>query len=196
MGRPQGSWTREQNPRWKGGRHQDKNGYIHLKIPAHPNARKSGYVFEHTVVMSQVLGRALVPGEIVHHINGIKDDNRIENLVITTQNAHRRHHLQEEWNHGARQEKRTSPKICIQCKTVFIASYHNHARNKYCSLHCYNEYKKQQNLRLCDHCQISFYRMTCHINHEYKHIFCTRSCYHAYRRLQLSLHDAKSIPNG
>jgi hypothetical protein len=50
--------------------------------PEHPNARQDGTLFEHVVVMSEMLGRPLLPGEEVHHINGVRDDNRPENLEL------------------------------------------------------------------------------------------------------------------
>lgn len=57
-------------------------GYVRLKLPDHPNACKNGSVFEHVVVMANKIGRPLLPGENVHHINGVRDDNRPENLEL------------------------------------------------------------------------------------------------------------------
>jgi len=78
---------------WKGGRIKDKRtGYILLWKPDHPNAvvgKSRAYVYEHRYVMSEHLGRALTPKEFVHHRNGVRDDNRIENLELLTHNVHR-----------------------------------------------------------------------------------------------------------
>jgi hypothetical protein len=76
--------------RWNGGKtvHQ---GYIMLWMPDHPAARQSGYVMEHRLVCEKRLGRLLYPNEVVHHINGIKDDNREENLVVLTSRAEHNH---------------------------------------------------------------------------------------------------------
>lgn len=74
------------HPSWKGGRHK-RNGYIFINIG--PNKYKQ----EHRIVFEKYLGRELGPEEIVHHINGIKTDNRIENLELMDRAEHARHHM-------------------------------------------------------------------------------------------------------
>lgn len=72
----------DKNPNWKGGRLIDKDGYILIYKPNHPNKNAIGYVREHRLVMEKKLKRLLKMTEVVHHINNIKDDNRIENLML------------------------------------------------------------------------------------------------------------------
>jgi len=77
--------------KWRNG-HSRCNGYETIRIPKHPYANKRGYVYEHRRIMERHLGRWLNPNERVHHINGDKLDNRIENLVIMNHRTHRCEH--------------------------------------------------------------------------------------------------------
>jgi len=76
------------HPLWKGGRTKNQ-GYIVILKPEHPRANSSGYVFEHIVVWEETHGKPLPKGWIVHHLNGIKDDNRPKNLVGLPDKKHR-----------------------------------------------------------------------------------------------------------
>lgn len=74
---------------WKGGRRMSR-GYVQIFKPKHPFVDRSGYVFEHRLIMEQKLRRYLRPEEVIHHINGIKNDNRIENLLLLPSNSSHR----------------------------------------------------------------------------------------------------------
>lgn len=74
-------------PNYKGGLRQD--GYIYIYKPKHPFTQKGGYIAEHRLVMEKCLNRYLEPREIIHHKNGVRDDNRIENLEIVIAAEHR-----------------------------------------------------------------------------------------------------------
>jgi len=86
----------QQSPHWKGGRYIHRQGYICVWIaedsPYYPMATHKrmggGTIFEHRLVMAQSLGRCFTRQEHVHHINGDKQDNHLENLELISPSNH------------------------------------------------------------------------------------------------------------
>jgi len=94
------NWTGEKNHRWNGGIRR-AGGYNYVSVPEnHLFIKMAGRslvhgryyysIAEHRLVVTQHIGRPLEPWELVHHINGVKDDNRIGNLELL---KHRKDHL-------------------------------------------------------------------------------------------------------
>jgi len=85
------------NPHWNGGIYHKPTGYklillsegdFFYPMTTKHNLRKSRYVPEHRLIMAKSLGRCLHTWEEVHHKNGIRDDNRIENLELSSKGNH------------------------------------------------------------------------------------------------------------
>lgn len=94
---------------WKGGRSKKSDGYILRTIRTHPYADKFGRVYEHRFIMEQSLGRYLTKDEQIHHINEIRDDNRIENLKLMSRTEHLKFHFGN---------KDYSDRVCIICDST------------------------------------------------------------------------------
>lgn len=74
--------------RWRGGRLRRQDGYVRVYEPDNPMAHKDGYVYEHRLEAGKKYGFLKYPSELTtHHLNGIKDDNRPENLKIIRSQA-------------------------------------------------------------------------------------------------------------
>ena len=86
-------------------RKETKDGYVLIFNPEHPNANSGNRIFEHRLVMEKKLGRYLESNEIVHHLNGIKNDNRPENLYL----------VRSAKEHSTKEVKQLT---CPHCKNV------------------------------------------------------------------------------
>lgn len=91
---------------WKGGISKTSKGYRLIKMPEHHKADKRGYVLEHILIFEKETGIRVPENCCIHHLNGIKSDNRIENLCLMLHSAHTKlHHC------GAKRTKETKQKI-------------------------------------------------------------------------------------
>lgn len=117
-------------------------GYLLVYCPEYPRAKPNGYVLEHRLVMANYLGRPLEPQEHIHHINGDKKDNRIENLEIVSNAEHRKkhwkHHTQEDIDRLAKISRERAAKVKIPRKMIpcacgcgeMVWNYTDHGRPK------------------------------------------------------------------
>ena len=86
----------ENNPRWNGGKGTTSQGYVEIVAEVSHSKNARGRILEHRFVMEKYLGRKLLTTENTHHINGNKQDNRIENLMLVTNSEHRKFHRPSE----------------------------------------------------------------------------------------------------
>ena len=103
------------NGNWKGGRVIASNGYILLRVGSdHHLADVRGYAYEHRVIAEKSLGRRLIPGEQVHHLDNIKGNNAPSNLCVTGSMAEHRalHRIHER---GLRMPGEQNPTVACWC---------------------------------------------------------------------------------
>ncbi len=73
---------------WNGGRWVDAKGYVYLYKPDYHRTTRKSYIQEHIWVWEQVHNKQLPKGWVIHHLNGIKGDNRPENLFAMRSGEH------------------------------------------------------------------------------------------------------------
>jgi len=85
----------DKHPSWKGGRYIDHHGYVMVSTRSGRNEHSGwdNYRKEHVLVLERHLGRELSPKEVIHHIDGDKTNNKLDNLWLTDQSGHRTAHL-------------------------------------------------------------------------------------------------------
>ena len=102
---------------------KNKAGYVLIYMPDHPRAYKNR-VFEHILVWEAANNMSVPDGYVVHHKNGIKDDNRLENLLLMTNEEHTiYHHVNRKRSNETKQRMSAKKKALLQDKR-------NHPRYK------------------------------------------------------------------
>jgi hypothetical protein len=123
----------DNHPCWKGGRFVFSNGYVYV--------RKDGcYQLEHRVIMAEHLGRSLSRDEVVHHIDGNRQNNALENLELTINGVHVTQHLKRERQEGRVRHGRGHVTLtCEQCGKVYTVTYSRGHRqvHHFCSQSCH-----------------------------------------------------------
>jgi hypothetical protein len=98
----------------KKGRIRGTGGYIYLKLPFHPRAKKDGYVLEHLVIAEHALGRYILPPIQIHHMNQQPGDNRNRNLVICEDDGY--HKLLHQRTRAWKESGHADWRACHICK--------------------------------------------------------------------------------
>ncbi|KKL16807.1 hypothetical protein LCGC14_2491880 [marine sediment metagenome] len=113
--------------RWKGGRTISSHGYVLVRLPDHHRAYSNGYVYEHILVAEKKLGRFLKKGELIHHIDGDRQNNAPENIIVNKSIAH--HKMYHRKNNKLRRPDELNITISCLCGCgVKFKEYDNNNR--------------------------------------------------------------------
>ena|SRR3990167_5710975 len=157
--------TREQNHiNFKGGLSLNKDGYT-LQLADRKGKRK--HHRQHILIMEKYLGRSLYPHEVIHHINEIKTDNRLENLRLMANSEHAA-------LHGLCQKSYKIIITCKSCSKSFKIFRYLLGKAKFCSKSC-AYYKLYQ---ICTYCSVRFKAGTWRLKNRK---FCSQNCFHLSR---------------
>lgn len=104
------------------------NGYVEIYIPNHHRSRGNGYVFLHIVIAEAKIGRRLIDGEQVHHIDENKQNNDPENLDVISIGAHTKLHSST--------KKKGEYLFCGHCGVKYYVKPSMVIKSKYCNRSC------------------------------------------------------------
>ena len=104
------------NGMWRGGRSIASNGYVLIRVgTSHHLADVRGYAYEHRLKAEKKLGRSLRPGEIVHHVDGNKRNNRHSNIEVLPSSAHHHFLHRSASGQGRRAPGESNPILRCRC---------------------------------------------------------------------------------
>ena len=140
----------------------------YVLVPSsHPKSIDGRY-YEHILIVEESIGRILYDWESVHHINEIKDDNRIENLFVCSREQHDKAHGMKTVS-----QYRLFPhwvsKQCKRCHSVFYGAPHVIKNRSRCSISC----KPIRVDKTCHGCGIIF---TVPLHGQVQREFCSKKC--------------------
>ena len=136
-GNPSRGRKAERNGNWRGGRFERSDGYVEVRVGG-------VYVLEHRAIMAAHVGRDLRTDEHVHHRNGVKSDNRLENLEILSIADHAREH------HPGRVESKWCSVACVGCGADLRRLKNGVRRNPNvcCSRSCFAEFMRRKGVAI------------------------------------------------